>query len=239
MGNSWWVLKCSCSRSRTKQLSSILLSSTADWSADKRHWCWRASLEVGFCFKSFLFSFNLWWSSSSCLSSSDFPTAFKNSLPQLCFHWAWWSFTVFSQEHLSIFFIGWILVCDRYLRNAFFNWSVNGWQIMNGGSGPNHQMKVWASLAQVLEVMRGFNRIKNRGAVQYACWRCWQLRYNPGMLGRGCNACHRILGSRCDRNLHWSVQNACWRCKHHWYNLGTLGRNIYRSIQVVLIVKGH
>jgi len=82
MGNSWWVLKCSHSHSRTKQLSSILLSSTADWFADKRHWCWWASLEVGFCFKSFLFSFNLWWSSSSCLSSSDFPTAFKYSLRQ-------------------------------------------------------------------------------------------------------------------------------------------------------------
>ena len=192
MGNSWWVLKCSCSRSRTKQLSSIVLSSTADWSADKRHWCWRASLEVGFCFKSFLFSFNLWWSSSSCLSSSDSPTAFKNSLPQLCFQCTWWSLTVFLQDHLSIFFIRWILVCDWYLSIAFFNWCVNGWQIMNGEVVQITRWRFGHNRHKSLKFGRGFNRMKNRGAVQNACWRCWHLRYNQGMFGRGCNACHRI-----------------------------------------------
>ena len=93
--------------------------------------------------------------------------------------------------------------------------SVNGWQIMNGQvvqitrwRHAHHQHKSG-------KFVRGFNRMKNRDAVQNAC---------EAVNTSGINACHKILESRCDRNLHWSVQSACWRRRYHWYNPEMLGR---------------
>ena len=175
MDNSWWVPKCTRSHSRTMRLRSTFLHSTADWSADKR--CWWASLEVGFCFKSFLFSFNLWWSSSSCLSSSDSPTALRTACPSFVFN-------MVGDPSLSSHMItcpssssggSWCVTSTWVLPSS--TESVNGWQIMNGEvvqitrwRHGHHQHKSW-------KFVRGFNRMKNRGAVQNVCWRRWHLGY--------------------------------------------------------------